>query len=464
MNGTTPGGPPPGPSASDLPHDDAGQIMVAAAFATWSVAAIFVALRLWTRTMIIRKLNLADLFIVLSLIAATGMCISIVIQVRNGMGKHIWDIEIFVVGPAMLKAWWFSVLTYNLALGLTKISICMLYLTIFTLEWARKASYCLLCIIVITNIWAIATVFTNCIPLEATWDYRVKATFCQGDTIWWASTAVTLTTDLMMFTLPIPMVFPLKLPRRQKVAVVSVFTVGFFICLISLIRLIILIRAKMDRNPDFTYAGTNLTCWTVIETHTAIAIACSMTLKPLVARLFPRLLVPGESHGQNNQDGQPRSSLTASNPPLTIGSKPLRSPLAPGHARAVSWMEAAASRTADAPPPRDVEEAGAGAGVGAVGGGGGGAAAAAGNSGNAATDGREEWAAETRRNCGTSSSAQTAVMVHHHAPDDKMSLPSSGGSTINVGEVEVLSLGRGGETTLDQMEERKGEFVGRSTD
>lgn len=175
------------------------------------------------------------------------MCVSMLIEVRNGMGKHIWDIQIFVVGPAMLKAWWFSVLTYNLAIGLTKISICMLYLSIFTIEWARRASYCLLCIVVITNLWAIATVLTNCIPLEATWDYRVKATFCQGDTVWWASTAsvtcpdaprsvsslltpqdrVTLATDLMMFTLPIPMVFPLKLPRRQKLAVVSVFTVGF---------------------------------------------------------------------------------------------------------------------------------------------------------------------------------------------------------------------------------------------
>lgn len=182
----------------------------------------------------------------------------------------------------------------------------------------------------------------------------------------------------------------------------------------------------MDRNPDFTYTGTVLTYWTVIETHTAISIACAMTLKPLVARLFPRLLVPGGSSSQNSPGGQAGSSLTGSGPPLTIGSKPLRSPLAPVHARTESWMEATASRAAGVPPPRDVEEGGAGT------------AAAAGHSGNAVTGGREEWMAETLRSCGTSSSAQTAVTVHHHALDDKMSLPSSGGSTINVGEVEVV--------------------------
>lgn len=104
------------------------------------------------------------------------------------MGKHIWDIEIFVVGPAMLEAWWFSVLTYLLTLSLTKISILTLYLTIFTLEWARRACYFVLVVVVILALWGIASAFTNCIPLQATWDYRVEATFCQSQEMWWANT------------------------------------------------------------------------------------------------------------------------------------------------------------------------------------------------------------------------------------------------------------------------------------
>ncbi|GAB1319675.1 hypothetical protein MFIFM68171_09885 [Madurella fahalii] len=474
MNSTTPGGLFPGPSASDLPHDDTGPNMIAAAFTTWSIAAIFVALRLWTRALIIRKLGLADLFIVLSLVAAAGMCISMLIEVKNGMGKHVWDIDIFVQGPPMLEAWWFSVLTYILALGMAKISICMLYLTIFTLEWARRACYGVLFIVVISNLWSVATILTHCIPLEAAWDWRVKATFCQGDTVWWASTALIIATDVMVFTLPIPMVLPLKLPRRQKVAVVGVFAVGFFVCLVSMIRLIILVQAKAFPNPDFTYTGTDLTYWTVIETHTAIAIACTMTLKPLVARLFPRLLVPGRNSEHNNRDRQPSTAPTGSGPPLTIGSMPLRSPLAPSHARMESWMDAAAvaattataaggARWADvagAPPARDVEEGGAGPASAA-------AAAAAASGGNAMVGGRGEWAAETQRNSGASTSTRTAVTVqhhHHHGLDDKVSVPSSGGSTVNVGEVEAVSVGQGGEAALDRMGEGKAEVVVRSMD
>jgi hypothetical protein len=34
-------------------------------------------------------------------------------------------------------------------------------------------------------------------------------------------------TDIMIFVLPIPIIAPLNLPRRQKIAVVGIFTVGF---------------------------------------------------------------------------------------------------------------------------------------------------------------------------------------------------------------------------------------------
>jgi hypothetical protein len=88
----------------------------------------------------------------------------------------------------MMEAWWFSFLGYVMSLAATKMSICLLYLSIFTFEWARRACFAVLFIIVVTNLWAIATVLTYCIPLQATWDFTVKATFCQSQDAWWANT------------------------------------------------------------------------------------------------------------------------------------------------------------------------------------------------------------------------------------------------------------------------------------
>jgi len=330
---------------ADLAHDTLGPNIIAACFVTWTVALIFVLLRFWTRARIVHALGMADWFIALSLLAAGGMCISNVIQVKYGMGKHVWDFDFPNGFSPMMEAWWFSLLLYVVSLSLTKTSICLLYLTIFTFEWARRASYAVLTVVVITSLWAVATTLTYCIPLQATWDPTVVASFCQGQDAWWANTGIIIVTDLMIFILPIPFILPLKLPRRQKLVVVGIFAIGFFVCIVSLVRLVILVGVKNSTNPDFTYTPATLTYLTVLEVHTAIVVACAMTLKPLVTRFFPRLFAPGYTGqsstagggagvrgggGSSSPNRAAERSAASSEPPLTIGSRPSRLKPLPG--------------------------------------------------------------------------------------------------------------------------------------
>lgn len=113
------------------------------------------------------------------------------------------------------------------------------------------------------------------------------------------------------------------------------------VCIVSFVRLSILIAVKGSTDPDFTYSPTDLTYWTAIEVHTAIVVACTMTLKPLVTRFFPNLLNPRRSGADSSSKsdtsggggGGGGAGAMSDGPPLTIGSKPTRQPL-PG-ARAV---------------------------------------------------------------------------------------------------------------------------------
>ncbi|KAH6855994.1 hypothetical protein B0I37DRAFT_442742 [Chaetomium sp. MPI-CAGE-AT-0009] len=333
MSSGSPAGPggPSGTSMADLDHGDLGPNLLAANWTTWAIAVIFVLLRFWTRVKIVHALGPADWFIAASLIAAGCMCVGQAEQVKHGKGKHIWDVDLDVDYIPMQRAWWFSLLCYVLTLFLTKVSICLLYLTIFTLEWARRACYAVLAIVVITNLWAIATTLTYCIPLEAAWDPNVEASFCQSQDAWWANTGIIVVTDIMIFILPIPFIAPLKLPCRQKMVVVGIFAIGFFVCLVSLIRLAILIQVKNAADPDHTYTGAELAYWTFVEVNTAIVVACAMTLRPLVTRFFPRLLFDSRGGGGGSSGdgvgGGGGSSGAASGgfgPPLTIGSKPSR--------------------------------------------------------------------------------------------------------------------------------------------
>ncbi|KAK4464504.1 hypothetical protein QBC42DRAFT_43067, partial [Cladorrhinum samala] len=219
----------PGGTTSNLNHDDKRPNILAGVFTTWGIAAIFVGMRLWTRARIVRALGIADLLITISLIFAAGMCAAMVYEVKHGMGRHIYDIDQYTekhLSP-MLKGFWFSLVFYILSLAFTKTSILLLYLSIFTLEWARRAVYAALAIVIIHNLWATATVFTMCIPLRGVWDVWLEDMWCQPQDAWWANTGLAIITDIIIFILPIPILGPLNLPRRQKIVVMGIFAVGF---------------------------------------------------------------------------------------------------------------------------------------------------------------------------------------------------------------------------------------------
>ncbi|KAK3950100.1 hypothetical protein QBC32DRAFT_316194 [Pseudoneurospora amorphoporcata] len=104
--------------------------------------------------------------------------------------------------------------------------------------------------------------------------------------------------------LPMPALSRLKLPRRQEIALVGVFALGFFVCIVSVLRLLILIENnrqsadwfKYHKPFDSTYNMPTLMYWTSVKVNAAIACACIMTLKPLIQRLFPRLLSTGSRY------------------------------------------------------------------------------------------------------------------------------------------------------------------------
>jgi hypothetical protein len=108
-----------------------------------------------------------------------------------------------------------------------------------------------------------------------------------------------------------PVLSSLNLPRRQKYAIVGVFALGFLyvtlwlpsptssntpsphsVCVISIVRLVALIDITGQQAYDATYTSASMIFWTSVEVNAAITCACIMTLKPLILRVFPRLLSP----------------------------------------------------------------------------------------------------------------------------------------------------------------------------
>ncbi|KAK3399964.1 hypothetical protein B0T20DRAFT_173577 [Sordaria brevicollis] len=344
---------PPPPPYGYLAHEDCGPSMLGATWATWAIAAIFVALRFWARSRVVNGLGWTDWCILLSLLIAGGMSASVTFGTSVGLGKHIWNVDIVANYEPLMVSFWISVLLYFCSLAMTKISICLLYLTIFTIESTRRATYAVLGLVSVTSVYSIIVICTGCVPLKDYWDIR-KAwddeppSNCHQIRWYWSCNALMIITDFLIFLVPIRIVGPLRLPRRQKLFVIGIFAVGFIVCIISLIRVIFLYDSDDLKAADMTYSTSKVTYWTALEVHGAIAVACVMTLKPLIVRLFPGFLDPRANNSSGGEAGSPDQATAASSePPLTVGRRPCRM-------QRLSWIDVRGG--VSEPPPQQQPE------------------------------------------------------------------------------------------------------------
>ncbi len=126
-----------------------------------------------------------------------------------------------------MQAGWYSLLFYTLTLCMSKVSILLLYLRIFSFQWVRRAGQIVLAIVIISNIYMVITIFTACIPLQAYWDLSITDKYCHPQAVWWSHTGMLMITDFLIFLLPLPVVWTLNVPRRQKYALFAIFGLGF---------------------------------------------------------------------------------------------------------------------------------------------------------------------------------------------------------------------------------------------
>lgn len=124
-----------------------------------------------------------------------------------------------------IQAFWASTLFYHLSLTTTKISILLLYIRVLTYENFRRVAWVVLGFIVILGILIVLSVLTACVPLQKFWNPSVDGV-CQPFSVLWAVIGFNAGSDLLLVLLPLPVICGLTLPRRQKVGLVIVFTIG----------------------------------------------------------------------------------------------------------------------------------------------------------------------------------------------------------------------------------------------
>lgn len=71
----------------------------------------------------------------------------------------------------------------------------------------------------------LATVF-NCVPVAASWDFTIPATCIDSTKFFWVSASINVVTDVALLLLPLPLVWKLQMPSKQKTLISLVFVLG----------------------------------------------------------------------------------------------------------------------------------------------------------------------------------------------------------------------------------------------
>ncbi|RTE75850.1 hypothetical protein BHE90_009688 [Fusarium euwallaceae] len=121
---------------------------------------------------------------------------------------------------------------------------------------------------------------------------------------------------MILLTMPIPMVWGLQLPTRQKIGIILFFFIGIGTLLTCVLRLIQFIPTLYSLDATWDIAPTQL--WIFPETSLLVICPCLTTLRRFLAHVAPTWIgMRGSSTGYTARSATGAGSR---HPYLTVGS------------------------------------------------------------------------------------------------------------------------------------------------
>ena len=200
--------------------------IIATAVSFSLLSTTFIALRMYTRLRIIRTTGLDDYAAAITLPFCIAFSVLLCIATRYGLGLHSSDLPTDVL--RRIEAGNIEIgSTYLASLLGYKMSILLLYLRIFNVD--KVFRYCTWTVMFITfgylfsNFW---TQIFGCQPIAKHWRPEIpghcilemKATYGYG--------SLNFITDILIFVLPLPMVWRMQLSLKKKLGLLVIFMVG----------------------------------------------------------------------------------------------------------------------------------------------------------------------------------------------------------------------------------------------
>ncbi|KAI1493382.1 hypothetical protein F5X96DRAFT_622255 [Biscogniauxia mediterranea] len=268
-----------------------------------------VGLRFYSRFISRAKLGIDDWITLPVMVICLALSVTqIVATTAGGLGSHLELVDGQLRYPARFYVYEKTRYAYEVigafCLGVTKVSVLLFFRRLFPIRVFCIINNILICI---TLAWCIAyTVATavRCSPVSTFTDrFETEYNFfCVGDyqLFLLSYTASDLALDITIFLLPVPMVWRLQMPWRQKLAVAGIFLLGSITVASSITRIIVyhwaiyFAKAEPRRwDLDITWNSADLLFWNLAENAVGL-LGCSL---PSYAPLFKNMLQSRKNKG-----------------------------------------------------------------------------------------------------------------------------------------------------------------------
>ncbi|KAG7410192.1 Satratoxin biosynthesis SC1 cluster protein 4 [Fusarium oxysporum f. sp. raphani] len=273
-----------------------------------SLSTILTSLRLYTRTVVLHTAGLDDVAVAVAQFLTIGLAIATCLEAHFGLGRHMGLLtEEELVSQA--KSLFAAIQTYIWGLCIIKVAFLLQYRRIFNVIWIRKAALGVIAFSVTWNILQSTLCSLACVPIALFVPSR-QGRCIDSLPVWLTAAGINIITDFIVFALPLPAIKSLHLPMKQKILLSGVVCLGFFTCIVSIVRLPAL--HLVMKSPDTSWTGQGAAVWSVVEINCAISCACLPMLKPLISRLLPGLLTHRRMSTYERWESHPAGSYALS--------------------------------------------------------------------------------------------------------------------------------------------------------
>lgn len=219
MSSTIPGVPPPGTG------DDRRPFIIIIQSVCVALAILCVIGRLTSRRLNRLALGADDWTIIIALVQLMTMHALVIAVTHYGIGLHLSDVPPSHVVEAFKILYGFNAF-YTSILPMVKISLLLLYKRIFIQRAFVIILWIVGSVVVMYGTGMFLAGIFNCTPINGFWDKTVNAKCVSYEKYSIGGAVVNIATDVVIWILPIPMIWRLHLNKGQKIMLTFIFLLG----------------------------------------------------------------------------------------------------------------------------------------------------------------------------------------------------------------------------------------------